>query len=166
MSLPCRVRWLLPALAVLVLGLPAALSAAEFPQYKDLRNDYLKVIDLRERDRTEERYMESGGKVTLQRLPYKELTVTAELVQKPPSTMSTMFDSSKEPYFRICLLPFDNAGNKQEEDCQTFRFQSLVRGNVGTASFRLPADLSRYELHLTQKLANKGTGFKLWTPRD
>ncbi|MGD9607936.1 MAG: hypothetical protein AB7U59_00875 [Desulfovibrionaceae bacterium] len=154
----------LALLAVLAWGMPAA--ASDFQQYKDLRNEYLKVIDVRERVRTEERYVENDGKVTLQKLPFKEVLVTAELVQKPPSNMSTFLDSAKEPYFKLCLTPFDSANQALDKDCQAFRFQSLIKGNVGTASFRLTPEMARYELHLTQQVPNKGAPIKLWSPRD
>ena len=59
-----------------------------------------------------ERYMDAGGKVTLQQVPYKEVLVTAELSQKPPSNMDTMFGGeSNQPFLRICMTPFDSAGN-------------------------------------------------------
>ena len=55
-----------------------------------MRNPYLRVTNIEERQRTEERYVESGGKVSLQQMPYKEVLVTATLLNKPPSSLNTM----------------------------------------------------------------------------
>jgi hypothetical protein len=161
-------RVCLSALVLLVMplwGMPAA-AGSDFQQYKKLRNEYLKVINVQEQERTEERYVESAGKVTLQKLPYKEVLVTAELIQKPPSNISNFLSSANEPYFKLCLTPFDASDTKQEEACQTFRFQNMTKGNVGTASFRLTPEMARYDLHLTQRVPNAGSTIKLWTPRD
>ncbi len=149
--------------AVLILAGPIGVRASDFTQYKDLRNPYLRVTNIEERQRTEERYAESGGKVVLQKLPYREVMVTAVLVNKPPSSLDTMFDTS-DPYFKVCLQPFDQAGQALDEDCRSFRFQSLVRGNIGTAAFRLAPEAARYEIHVTQKIPDKGSTIKLWNP--
>lgn len=160
----CRLcRAFLAIAAVLSLALPAASRASEFTQYKDLRNPFLRVTNIEERQRTEERYAEANGKVALQKLPYKEVLVTAMLLQKPPSSLDTMFDASN-PYFKVCLRPFDQAGKTLDEDCRNFRFQSLVRGNIGTATFRLSPEIARYEIHVTRKLPDKGGALKLWNP--
>lgn len=163
MSLSRLCRASLTIAAVLCLSCPVAALASDFSQFKDLRNPYLRVTNIEERQRTEERYAESGGKVVLQKLPYKEVMVTAMLLQKPPSSLDTMFDTS-EPYFKVCLQPFDKAGTSLEEECQSFRFQSLVRGNIGTAAFKLVPEAARYEVHVTQKLPDKGSTLKLWNP--
>jgi hypothetical protein len=157
----------LPLALVLALSLLAgrAAAASDLTRYKDLRNDYVKVTDIKERDRTEEQYVESGGKVTLQKIPYKEVMVTAELTQKPPTSMDTMF-SGAEPLFKICMSRFDAADKALEDDCQSLRFQSMVKGNVGTASFRLTPDTARYEFRVAQKQGDKGATIKLWTPTN
>lgn len=161
----------LPPLALAaLLYVSAALAASPAPtsdltRYKALRNDYVKVTDIKERERTEEQYVESGGKVTLQKVPYKEVLVTAELTQKPPSSMDTMF-SGREPMFRVCMSRFDAADKALDDDCQSLRFQSMVKGNVGTASFRLTEDTARYEFRVAQKQGDKGSGIKLWYPTN
>ena len=133
--------------------------------YKELRNDYVKVTDIKERERTEERYQDSGGKVTLQKAPYKEVVVTAEIVQKPPSSMDSVFGGeASQPFTRICMAPFDAAGKALDESCQTFRFQSFVRGNIGTALFRLEPGTARYEFRMVQPQGDKGSAIKLWVP--
>lgn len=161
-----RVCVLLLTLFVLPLWRVPAAAGSDFQQYKSLRNDYLKVINVQERERIEERYVENAGKVTLQKLPYKEVLVTAELIKKPPSNISTFLTAAKEPYFKLCLTPFDASDAGLDKICQTFHFQSLIKGNVGTASFRLTPEMARYELHLTQRVPNSGSTIKLWTPRD
>lgn len=133
--------------------------------YKELRNDYVKVTDIKERERTEERYQDSGGKVTLQQVPYKEVMVTAEVVQKPPSSMDSVLGGDvNQPFTRICMAPFDAAGKALDESCQTFRFQSFVRGNIGTALFRLEPGTARYEFRMIQRQDDKGSAIKLWFP--
>ena len=76
-------------LAVCLLALlPASVfSASDFTRFKDLKNEYLKVTDVQERTRTEDRYVETAGKVVLTKVPFKEVLVTAELIKRPPSTM-------------------------------------------------------------------------------
>lgn len=150
---------LLPLLLVCATGA----LASDFNQYKDLRNAFLRVTNIEERQRTEERYAEAGGKVVLQKLPYREVMVTAVLLQKPPSSLESMFDKG-DPNFKVCLAPFDQADKAQDEDCTSFRFQSLVRGNIGTATFRLAPETARYEIRITQKLPDKGSSIKLWNP--
>jgi hypothetical protein len=152
-----------PVVLLLALVCPARGQTSDFNQYKDMRNPYLRVTNIEERQRTEERYVESGGKVSLQQMPYKEVLVTATLLNKPPSSLNTMFDSS-DPYFKVCLHPFDKTGAALDDDCQSFRFQSLVRGNIGTAIFRLTPEIARYEIHITQKLPEKSSTIKLWNP--
>lgn len=156
----------LALLALVLLWSSSTALASDFTRFKDLKNEFIKVTDVRERERNEERYVETGGKVTLQQIPHKEVQVTAELIQKPPSTMTTMFDSGSDPYFKICLAPFDAADKALDEDCQSFHFQTLSKGNVGTATFRLDAAIARYEFHLTKKLPDAGSSIKLWVPTD
>ncbi|MFP5258670.1 MAG: hypothetical protein ACLGQH_06570, partial [Acidobacteriota bacterium] len=57
-------------LVVLILTAWPALAgqSLKLDGYKDLRNEYVKVTDIKERERFEERYLESGGKVTLQKV--------------------------------------------------------------------------------------------------
>jgi len=155
-------------LAVCLLALlPASVfSASDFTRFKDLKNEYLKVTDVQERTRTEDRYVETAGKVVLTKVPFKEVLVTAELIKRPPSTMDTMFSAGADPALKICLAPFDTSGKALDEDCQAIRFQSMIRGNVGTATFRLTDEMSRYEFHLTQRLPEKGSSIKLWVPTD
>ena len=151
--------------ACLVLAVSRPAPASDFNQYKDLRNPYLRVTKVEERQRTEERYAEAGGKVTLQKLPYKEVLVTAVLTQKPPSSLDTMFEAN-DPFFKICLQPFDAAGQALDDDCKSFRFQSLVQGNIGTATFRLTPETARYEIRITRKIPDKGSAIKLWNPNE
>ena len=164
--LPAAIRFL--ALVVLLGASPAAAAQSMgLGQYKALRNDYVKVTDIKERERFEERYQDSGGKVTLQKVPYKEVMITAELINKPPSSMDTMFvGDAAQPDLKICMVPFDAAGKALDESCAAFRFQSLVRGNIGTASFRLDADTARYEFHMIQRQGEKGSAIKLWVPTN
>lgn len=153
----------LALLSLLALSATPRAQASDFNQYKEMRNPFLKVTDIRERERFEERYVETSGKVTLQKLPYKEVFVTAVLTQKPPSSLNSMFESSN-PYFKICLRPFGRDGARLEDNCQSFHFQSLVRGNVGTASFRLTPETARYDIRITEKIPDKGSALKLWNP--
>ena len=165
--LSAAIRFL--ALIVLLGASPAAAAGQSMGlgQYKALRNDYVKVTDIKERERFEERYQDSGGKVTLQKVPYKEVMITAELITKPPSSMDTMFvGDTAQPYFKICMAPFDAADKALDESCEAFRFQSYVRGNIGTASFRLDAGTARYEFRMIQRQGEKGSAIKLWVPTD
>jgi hypothetical protein len=156
-------RLCLAFLAFLVLASPPVAPASDFNQYKDLRNPFLRVTNIEERQRTEERYAETGGKVALQKQPYKEVVITAVLTQKPPSSLDAMFETSN-PYFKVCLQPFDTAGQAMDDDCKSFHFQSMVKGNVGTSTFRLAPEVSRYEVHVAQKIPDKGSAIKLWNP--
>jgi len=156
-------------LVVLLLAAWPALAgqSLKLDRYKDLRNEYVKVTDIKERERFEERYLESGGKVTLQKVPYKEVLVTAEIVQRPPSSMDTMFaGDAAQPFLKICMAPYDAAGKALDETCEALKFQSLVRGNIGTANFRLEADMARYEFHMIQRQGDKGSAIKLWVPTN
>lgn len=142
-------------------------GASDLTRYKELRNDYIKVTDIRERERSEERYVEGGGRVTLQKVPYKEVMVTAELTRKPPESMEGFLaGDAANPCFKVCMSRFDAGGKPLDDDCQSVRFQSLVKGNVGTAAFRLTEDTARYEFRVTQKQADKGASIKLWTPNE
>ena len=166
--MPAAALRALPLLLVLLAcpGLAAGQSL-DLNRYKTLRNEYVKVTDIKERERFEERYIDSGGKVTLQKAPYKEVMITAELIQKPPSSMDTMFvGDAAQPFLKICMVPFNAAGNALDESCAAFRFQSFVRGNIGTTSFRLDADTARYEFHMIQRQGDKGSAIKLWVPTD
>jgi hypothetical protein len=164
---PQAFRLIPAAVLALALFLAGPVRASDLMRYKELRNEYIKVTDVKERERSEERYIEGNGKVSLQKVPYKEVMVTAELVQKPPSSMETMFSSgASDPNFRICMAPFDAAGKALEEDCQTVRFQSMIKGNVGTASYRISEGTARYEFHVAQKKGEQGSTIKLWTPKD
>ena len=154
--------------ALILTAWPAlAGQSIKLDNYKELRNEYVKVTDIKERERFEERYLESGGKVTLQKVPYKEVMVTAEIVQRPPSSMDTMFaGDAAQPFLKVCMAPFDTAGKALDETCETLKFQSLVRGNIGTANFRLEADMARYEFHMVQRKGDKGSAIKLWVPTN
>jgi hypothetical protein len=165
MSVIAAFRLISAFVLALVCLLPGPGWASDLARYKDLRNEYLKVTDVKERERIEERYVDTGGKVTLQKIPYKEVMVTAELTQKPPSNMETMFsDAASNPFFKVCMARFDADGKTLDEDCQSLRFQSLVKGNIGTASFRVTEDTARYAFRVAQKQGDKGTSIKLWTP--
>lgn len=159
----------LSVLAMALLVLPAVLplrpaGASDLTRYKELRNDFIKVTDIEQRERTEEKYVPTGDKVTLQKVPYKEIVVTAELRQRPPSNMDTLFGNQANPAFRICMARFDNADKPMDDDCQSLHFQSMVKGNVGTAIFRLTPDTARYEFRVAGKQADKGSSIKLWYP--
>ncbi|KHK02934.1 hypothetical protein [Desulfovibrio sp. TomC] len=155
-------------LLLLLSAWPAAAGqSVGLGQYKALRNDFVKVTDIKERERFEERYQEIGGKVTLQKVPYKEVMLTAELIQKPPSSMDTMFVAdAAQPDLKICMVPFDATGKALDESCEAFKFQSFVRGNIGTASFRLDGNTARYEFHMIQRQGEKGSAIKLWVPTN
>jgi hypothetical protein len=160
----------LSALALLFLCLavfwPRPTDASDLTRYKNLRNDFIKVTDIEERQRTEERYVPTGNKVTLQKVPYKEVIVTAELRQRPPSNMDTLLSNEANPAFRICMVRFDATGTPLDDDCQSLHFQSMVKGNVGTAIFRLSDDTARYEFRVAQKQPDKGSAIKLWYPTN
>jgi|GEM_PF-1183385 len=151
----------------LLLTLPGTGRALELNQYKHLRNEYVKVTDIRERTRDEERYVDSGGKVSLQKVPYKEVMLTAELSQRPPSSMDAMFSgNAAQPFFKICMTPFDAADKQLEDVCDSLRFQSLVKGNIGTVQFRLEDNVARYEFRMPGKPGDKGSAIKLWYPTN
>ncbi|WP_428563944.1 MAG: hypothetical protein ACP59X_01335 [Solidesulfovibrio sp. DCME] len=155
--------------AVLWAASPAAGLAAglDLGRYKDLRNDFVKVTDIRERERVEERYVPAGGKVTLAKVPYKEVVVTGELRQKPPSSMDTMFSGAEgQPLLKVCMVPFDDKDQRLEEECQSLKFESMVKGNVGTALFRLPEGTARYEFRMPEVKGDKGSAIKLWYPTN
>ena len=156
------------AVFLVLAAVPAvAGQSLDLSRYKELRNDYVKVTDIKERERFEERYVDTGGKVTLQKVPYKEVMVTAEMVQRPPSSMDTMFAGDvAQPFLKICMAPFDAAGKALDESCTPFKFQSFVRGNIGTATFRIEADMVRYEFHMIQRQGDKGSAIKLWVPTN
>ena len=155
-------------LALVLIALPAAAGQSmDLGRYKELRNDYVKVTDIKERQRFEERYLETGGKVTLQKVPYKEALVTAEIVQRPPSSMDAMFaGDAAQPFLKICMAPFDAADKPLDESCETLKFQSFVRGNIGTANFRIEEGVARYEFHMIQRQGDKGSAIKLWVPTN
>ena len=162
-------RLSLPALVLLVVTVvvaPRLAAASDLTRYKELRNEFIKVTDITERERTEERYVPTGDKVTLQKVPYKEIVITAELRQRPPSNMDTLFGNQANPAFRICMARFDAAGKPMDDDCQSLHFQSMVKGNVGTAIFRLSDDTARYEFRVAQKQPDKGSAIKLWYPTN
>lgn len=152
------------AVALLLLALPAQ---AEFGAYKDLRNDFMKVIAIKEFDKTEEKFVDVGGRVENKVVPYKEIRVTAELTQKPPSTLDGMFgDENAIPFFKICMIPYDAAGQALEDTCKALRFESLVKGNIGAALFRLPDGATRYEFTVIKKVPSKSDSIKLWYPKQ
>ncbi len=140
---------------------------AELNQYKDLRNDYIKVIDIRDQSKTEEKYVDVGGKLELQELERKTLRVTAEIVSKPPPTMANMFNDEKAvPFFKICLSAFDGDAKLGDDVCKAFRFNKWVRGDIGVAVFDLPEGMTRYDLRVIKDVPNKSEGFKLWVPTE
>ncbi len=152
-------------LCLLILAVP---SFAQLKQYKDLRNDYIKVIDVRDLDKTEEKYVDVGGKLELKEVTRKTVRVTAEIMRKPPATMSNMFNDEKaEPFFKICLAAFDASDKKiGDDDCESFKFGAWVKGNIGAAVFELPDGMTRYELSMIKDVAKKGDAFKIWVPTD
>lgn len=160
------------AKACLILTAALCLSAvlpafAELKQYKDLRNDYIKVIDVREQDKTEEKYVDVGGKLELQELARRTLRVTAEIIAKPPPTMDNMFNDEKGvPFFKVCLTAFNEDAKLGDEDCKAFKFNKWVRGDIGVAVFDLPKELTRYDLRVVKDAPNKSESFKLWIPTN
>lgn len=147
--------------------LAVAPAFAQLNQYKDLRNDYIKVIDVREQDKTEEKYVDVGGRLELQALTRKTARVTAEITAKPPPTMANMFNDEKAvPFFKICLTAFDGDAKLGDEDCKAFKFNKWVRGDIGVAVFDLPEGLTRYDLHVIKDVPNKSESFKLWVPTN
>jgi len=156
------------SLAAMLCLLAAAVSAsAQLKQYKDLRNAYIKVIDVREQDKTEEKYLETDGKLELTELVRKTLRITAEIIAKPPPTMDNMFnDEQAVPYFKVCLTAFNGEAKLGDEDCKAFKFNKWVRGDIGVAVFNLPEGLTRYDLRVIKDVPNKGEGFKLWVPTN
>lgn len=156
------------ALAVLACVLCTGLArASDLTQYKELRNAFVKVTDVRERERFEERYVPTGNKVTLQKVPYKEVVVTAELRQKPPASMDAFFGGEEgQPLLKVCMARFDAGNQRLEDECQAFKFVSMVKGNVGTAIFRVPTDTARYEIHMAEVKGDKGSAIKLWYPTN
>ncbi|EFL49513.1 conserved hypothetical protein [Solidesulfovibrio fructosivorans JJ]] len=145
---------------------PRPAGASDLTRYKELRNDFVKVTDIEERMRTEEKYVPTGNKVTLEKVPYKEVVVTAELRRKPPSSMDSLLSDQANPLLRICMSRFDAADKPLDDDCQSLHFQSMVKGNVGTAVFRLTEDTARYEFRVAQKQGDKGSAIKLWYPTN
>lgn len=161
------IRLLALTLTLVLAALPALAGSMDLGRYKELRNDYVKVTDIKERERFEERYLEAGGKVTLKKVPYKEVMITAEMVQRPPSSMDTMFaGDAAQPYLKICMAPFDADGKALDESCETFKFQSFVRGNIGTANFRIEDGVARYDFRMIQRQGDKGSAIKLWVPTN
>ena len=161
-------RFSLAALTLAICSLVAVVAtASDLTTYKDLHNDFVKVTDVRERQRTEERYVPSGNQVTLQKVPYKEVVVTAELRRKPPASMDAFFSGTEgQPLLKVCMIRFDAAGQRLEDSCQALKFESMVKGNVGTTIFRLPDDTARYELHMAEAKGDKGSAIKLWYPTN
>ncbi|MEA5090316.1 hypothetical protein [Solidesulfovibrio sp.] len=161
--------FLLACALLFAASFPTAAPAAglELSRYKDLRNAYMKVTDIQERERSEEKYVPSGGKVTLQKVPYKEVVVTGELRQKPPASMDAMFGGGEgQPLLKVCMARYDASGALLEEECQGLRFESMVKGNVGTALFRIPEGTARYEFRLPEAKGDKGSAIKLWYPTN
>jgi len=155
-------------MAVMLLAALSAPARAQLKQYKELRNNFIKVIDVREMDKTEEKYVDVGGKLELKEVTRKTLRVTAEIVSKPPTTMSNMFNDEKaEPFFKICLASYDAKDAKiGDDDCGSFKFSAWVKGNIGVEVFDLPEGMSRYELSMVKDVSKKGESFKLWVPTE
>jgi len=80
--------------------------------------------------------------------------------------MDSFLSGQADPSLKICMSRFDAAGNSLDDDCQSLHFQSMVKGNVGTALFRLTDDTARYEFRVAQKQSDKGSSIKLWYPSN
>ncbi len=156
--------FLLPA-ALLASLTPAA--AADLKLYKDLQNDYIKVTSVKETEKIEEKYVDVGGRLELKKIPRKEVLVTAEITNKPPSTMENMFgDPQAEPFFKICATFYDQNDTPGDEECQAIRFHRPVKGDIGTLGIPYPPEAVRYALRLIKRVDSTSGPIKLWVPTN
>lgn len=159
-------RWVAAlGLAVLAACFAAgAASADDLKLYKDLQNDFIQVTSVKETEKSEEKYVDVGGRLELKKVPRKELTVTARIVRKPPSTMQNVFDSQAEPFFKVCVTFYDAEDAAGDEDCQALRFHRPVEGDIGTMSIPYPPEAARYALRVIKRVDSTSSPFKLWVP--
>jgi hypothetical protein len=163
----CRMSPLLflAALVIQLAGGPAL--ADDLKLYKDLQNEFIQVTSVKETEKVEEKYVEVGGRLELQKVPRKDLAITARIVRKPPSTMDNVFgDPQSEPFFKICVTFFDAEDKPGDEECQAIRFRRPVEGDIGTLGIPYPSDAARYALRLIKRVDSSSTPFKLWTPNS
>ncbi|MEF3698194.1 hypothetical protein [Desulfolutivibrio sp.] len=141
--------------------------ADDLKLYKELHNDYIQVTGVKETEKTEEKYVDVGGRLELQKVPHKELTITARIVRKPPSTMDNLFgDEQAEPFFKVCATFYDAEDNAGDEECRGVRFHRPVEGDIGTLGFPYPPEAARYALRLIKRVDSTSTPFKLWVPNS
>ncbi|KUG29202.1 hypothetical protein ASZ90_000904 [hydrocarbon metagenome] len=156
------------AMAAAVLSVCAATGpvfADDLKLYKDLHNDYIQVTGVKETTKTEEKYVDVGGRLELRQVPRKELTISARIVRKPPSTMDNMFgDTQAEPFFKVCATFYDADDTASDEECQAIRFRRPVEGDIGTLSILYPPEATRFALRLIKRVDSTSTPFKLWVP--
>jgi len=154
------------AVAILLTGLPDGRAYADnLKLYKDLHNDYIQVTGVKETEKTEEKYVDVGGRLELRQVPRKELTITARIVRKPPSTMNNMFgDPQAEPFFKVCVTFYDADDAAGDEECQAIRFHRPVEGDIGTLGIPFPPEAARYALRLIKRVDSTSSPFKLWVP--
>ncbi|MFZ5812204.1 MAG: hypothetical protein ACOY4F_09195 [Thermodesulfobacteriota bacterium] len=155
----------LAALALLALAMTAL--AADLKLYKDLQNDYIKVTSVKETEKTEEKYVNVGGRLELQKVPHREVLITAEITNKPPSTMDNMFgDPQAEPFFKVCVTFYDQNDAPGDEECQAIRFHRPVKGDIGTLGIPYPPEAVRYALRLIKRVDSTSGPIKLWVPTN
>jgi hypothetical protein len=154
---------LFAALALLALSMTA--RADDLKLYKDLQNDYIKVTSVKETEKTEEKYVDVGGRLELRKVPRREVLITAEITNKPPSTMDNMFgDPQAEPYFKVCATFYDQNDAPGDEECQAIRFHRPVKGDIGTLGIPYPPEAVRYALRLIKRVDSPSGPIKLWVP--
>ncbi len=154
-----------------VLSLYFSMAFATAPDKKEiasLHNDYVKVLEVKETEQTEEKFINDGSKAALKHVPFKNISIVAELLKKPPMKLDTVFSSNKKiPELRVCIYERNELGKLvREGTCETFLFETLSSGSIGTASFHFPPDFNDYGIKLADKQPNKGSTFELWTPNE
>ncbi|NDY56754.1 hypothetical protein G3N56_08350 [Desulfovibrio sulfodismutans] len=141
------------------------LCADDLKLYKDLHNEFIQVTNVQETEKVEEKYIEVAGHLELQKVPRKELKITARIVRKPPSTMDNVFgDPQAEPFFKVCVTFYDAQDNPGDEECQAIRFHRPVEGDIGALGIPYPPGAARYALRLIKRVDSTSSPFKLWVP--
>jgi len=162
-----RMSPLLFCAALVIHFVVGSAQADDLKLYKDLQNEFIQVTSVKETEKVEEKYMEVGGRLELQKVPRKELVITARIVRKPPSTMNNVFgDPQAEPFFKICVTFYDADDKPGDEECQAIRFRRPVEGDIGTLGVPYPPESTRYALRLIKRVDSSSTPFKLWTPNS
>jgi hypothetical protein len=140
-------------------------SADDLKLYKDLHNEFIQVTNVQETEKVEEKYVEVAGHLQLQKVPRKELKITARIVRKPPSTMDNVFgDPQAEPFFKVCVTFYDAEDKPGDEECQSIRFHRPVEGDIGTLGIPYPPEAVKYALRLIKRVDSTSSPFKLWVP--